>query len=420
MRFRGQILDDSGAPIVGAYLYPYSFDDGARCRSVGSGAPVPPGSFESPAPIPDGWTRVEVQIGNRKLVSEPYVQRDDEPVTLVVSGDRVTVQQAGAEPPQPTGRDLARLGVDFILDFSCYHALAVAPAVRAVDFAWLAEHGYGAIEAWLIFSRVPGVAVLDAHGKWLPGGADRLRTLLDQAASFGLHVNTRVAAADLWRSGTHDSTAQMEIFRSFGARPDIANHPALLGFDPANEGEKRGKGNGPGLGWEHISSGEASDISRVARQVAPGVAFTVSISGEPDGVLDEEHTPCGPWYVSAKTKGAAFAFCSAHDPRGPSFGDNTEGFVNRLRAALTRGGLGSLPICLVEPDRNNYGQPPSVRPADQFRKAMQGAKRAGAALWCHHNGPVGKAAWWDVTRPVREQLHPIDVQVVESARGWIS
>lgn len=386
----------------------------------------------------------------RKLAAEkgcvlisPNIDAESDPKQYISDADHVHLTNAGTRyvaqlirdalplappiggpiPPPPIGA-LPKLFVagQTIGDFSYYHALAVPASVRAVDFAWLASCGVHCIEVWLRWPRTPGADVLSERGDWIPGGADRMRALLDQAGSFGIYVNTRVTACGLWRENSHDSAAQKRCVASLARLQD---HPALLAFDVGNESENREKGpaNG-GVGYCHTSSGEYSEISRYAAQVAPHLRITVSISGPASGPLIESppekaSTPVGTWMREAKVKGARFSFASPHDPRSSQFGDRTESYVRDLRADLARDGLGSLPIGLVEPHRNDYGDPPSALPLEQFERAVKGAKRAGAFLWCHHNGPRGRERWWDPSRPVKDQLGAVDVQVVERMAEWL-
>lgn len=426
----GTLADGAGAPYEAAHVQ-YVLNGtplAGEALSVHAGNPsgFPAGYFSRPGEERFGVYTLKVTLADGRHGTVG-------PVTFDASWHAhniVPVLDPIVEPPPPPTNGNRKLGALFdasrmMLDFSMYDALAVKPEVRAVDFQKLADADFDAIEVWLIWPRTPDTDVLDSHGSWIPGGGERLKALLDQAQSYGLYVSTRVSACALARSSSHDSASQEQIVRSFAARKDIAEHPALLGLDMANEGDNRTKAKGgASTGYCHQSKGEFSKISKLGKQIAPKLRLTVSIAGPADGPIDENAgiTPSGTWYCTAVNDGSIFGYFAPHDPRSTDSGHKTESFVNRERAALNKCNAGAIPIALVEPFRDNHTPAHYKFSLSEYEAAIRGARKARAALWCLHDGPdadiVGKSVWYDPKRSTIEQLNATQQAVIPKARAW--
>lgn len=446
-RAAGRILDGAGVPVVGLTVFPYLVrnasnpqwrtvvtTDGApqvgaryahdaaavldehgtprKCETVRDADRR--GFFEFPGGLPAGVYVLEVvdSAGSKKWAWPLKVSDTQGPQDVRIGGPSTTTNPVRPLPP------IFVPGGPMLLTLTYFQGLGMSAATRAVDFAMLASRGFDGIEVWLTWpeSRAPGCSIFDPRGVEMGVGLNGLKALVEQAYGYGLLVNCRIAASHLYRTGTHDYASYKALIATMGRRPDIWNHPALLGMDWANEGNERGKGDGPGLGWEHLSSGGSGEVTQACDKTLPILRQTVSIAAPADGTLDEEHSPVGPWYGSAKRKGAKFDFCAAHDPRTPHFGDDTEAYVKALRRSLTSEGFGSsFPIALTEPNRRGSGGGATGDSlnADQFRRAVQGARRAGAALWCLHHGHFN-----DTGRPITSQLDAVESTVLDLARSW--
>ncbi len=98
-----------------------------------------------------------------------------------------------------------------------------------------------------------------------------------------------------------------------------------------------------------------------------------------------------------------------HDvPRGKGWGARTDSHVARFRAALTRAGL-DVPIYAGEPDPGAYDGG-----VEEFRRAVTGARSAGAAAWTLHT----RAAYDLRTASLDTRLDPLTRRVLDGLRSW--
>lgn len=100
-----------------------------------------------------------------------------------------------------------------------------------------------------------------------------------------------------------------------------------------------------------------------------------------------------------------------HDvPRGKGWGARTRQHVERFRAGLERAGL-SVPIYAGEPDSEAYDGG-----TEEFRRAVTGARAAGAAAWTYHT----RTAYDLGTVSLDERIDPLTRRVLGALRTWAS
>lgn len=382
-------------------------------------SPAPAGYFSKPGKEPFGRYVLRATLSDGRVAnSEPIIFGKDWRSAIIAF-----------DVPPPKERPLGAIFSPdrLMLDLSYYNVFAFPPEVRELDFIELAAADFDVIEAWFIWDRTPGASVLDERGRWLPGGADRVKALLDQLQRHGLYLSGRVSACHLWKASTHDSASTNQITRSIASRPDIANHPAFLLFDYSNESENSSKppGKRPGLGFCHTSAGQTGVILREHRKLLPKIRGSLSISGPIVGTPTEGFWPIAHQYCEMKKKGATFDAMSPllpHFERKSESGTRTESHIRLLRSEVGKCQLQNVPILLVEEFRDNH-TPPNYRfPLSQYQAAIQGSVRGDAKLWCLHNGvntaQVGKGVWYDPQKPLIPQLNETQRAVIKNARAW--
>jgi hypothetical protein len=112
---------------------------------------------------------------------------------------------------------------------------------------------------------------------------------------------------------------------------------------------------------------------------------------------------------AAIVKDLGLSMLNFHDvPRGRGWGARTARHVRRFRAALERAGL-DVPIYAGEPDRQAYG-----RGVEEFREAVSGARRAGAAAWTFHTPDAYDLA----DAPFDRRMSPLTREVLGALRSW--
>lgn len=424
----GLAVDSTGAPILGAHVtYSGITGDAVTLDAAGSASfcKARPGVCTDIIGAPGFFSRPGSEVAGTyvlHITTRDGRHGDSASIVFDLSWKAKRVTFAVPPIPDPPHAELPPFGPGHtLLGFSYYDVLGASVEVRAIDFQRLHENGFGEIEDWFIWGDLhqsdPDSSVFDSHGNWLPGGADRLKELLDQAQSYGLYVGGRVSACDLWRNDSHDSTVQKQILHSIAARPDIANHPAFLYFDPANESSDRKKGSPKGsLNWCHTSSGEYGGISKLAGQITPKIRLAMSISGPAIGPYEDNHpVPVGPFNCESIAKGAKPLFANAHDTRSPHSGSDTKKYVTDLANALKSCHHPEVPPGLPEPNRRGGGSAGQTAnlPLSEFEAGEDGARAAGAVIWVFHTA----AGFRDPSKPATDQLDPVELQFLHRVRA---
>jgi hypothetical protein len=281
---------------------------------------------------------------------------DQRPITLAVSGDRLTIDGAPA----------------FLIFVSYFDALPRAAAAGGVDadFAYLEGkvHGVRIFPNWwgepCAPLRTGPDTLIDVDGNIQPNAWRTLQTVLDRAAAHHLVVDLSLTRETVTDNG---SPARVLSFDAYAraittliGSADYMNgkYPHVL-VDVQNE-------------WPRFADAkEVEALLTGVRAADPQRILAASSSGGP-------YQPIG---LAVPNMVAAY-----HDPREKDWFtlDAATRVVNGVRAAL---GGAAQPIYLQEPAPASARCGRADHDADpaHFRDAMNHAREAGAAAWTFHS-----------------------------------
>lgn len=404
------MVDETGKPIQGAYLHPYHFEEDTKCQAVGTGAPVPPGTFQSPNPIPEGWTRVDVKLPNGTiLISNPFLVKSDEPIKLRISGGVLMAGDAPVDPDVPVGPiDPATLAKHFstgtfTFSISYYGGMSAPLPTFDSDMKWLASKGFRNIRVWPDFIKLEDrCRTFNRDGSTRPEMLAKLVKMVAIANSYGISVDVTLQCDGydfVKRSEEgYDITAHKKVVSTLATT--FKGNPGVSNIDVANEGGQRGPGGNGSPKWGHISPGRYSEI----QDQNPGAPLTFSVDGDATRISDE--------YNLNLERGNKFKFLAPHFPRTSSAPKNEGAFVKELRSKLSASGK-SIPIYNQEPFRRGIAGDSNAGPwkASDFIDAANNARSAGSVGFCLHNGH-----WNFEQKSLQEQLDSEEMGFV----NWVA
>ena len=282
---------------------------------------------------------------------------------------KVKVERVGATADKEGGLGITADGTGFTLDGKAtflkgisYFGYGSGPDAvgLAVDLDAMQNMGVNWLRLWVTWREY---SMLTRDGSLIGSAAERLVHVLDL-------LDTRGMVADLTMNREADDTKARLCAGSAGLCGGLADQAAHLRglralanltlpfrrvyFDLANEhnvGDSR-----------YVNHTEIRALRDAVKGIDPQRLVTASC----DGHLSMEER---------------LDFVSAHLPRGEGCAAKTNSLSRSIIAAMpTR-----VPLHLQEPFRRDYS--PSWNPsAEEFFEDLAGARAAGAAGWCFHNG----------------------------------
>lgn len=271
-------------------------------------------------------------------------------VNLAVQGDHFTVN---GEPR-------------FLAFISYFDALDATD--NTADFQFLRSQGIDGVRVfpnwWTVAGQTfAGDTLIRSDGSLDPNTVQQFHRFLGAAQQQGIVVDLSFSVESVSTSGSGSPTLGMDaLVRGLrSAAEQFAPYRGVL-FDLQNESDINRPLQNPGvpnrLGF---TEDELRQLVQAVKSVDPGRIVTASVTGDSGAAVGR----------AQRTGQDVVAF---HDPRVPSFAQDTLFHVQTLRAF---GG----PIYLQEPPKpSDVGQG-----ADAFRTAINNAKRAGAAAYCYHH-----------------------------------
>jgi hypothetical protein len=280
---------------------------------------------------------------------------------LIASGAGMTATRLGLKGSQFTLNGKPA----FLLGMSYYGGLGASEANLARDLDELKRDGFNWIRVWATWSGFDNdVSAVDGEGNPREPYLHRLRHLLTECDRRGMAVDVtlsrgngengspRLPTMEAHRRAVETLVRELKPYRNWY-------------LDLSNEHDVRDA--------RYTSYEDLSKLRESVKRIDPQRLLTASHSG----------SDMGPEELQKYLFTVTVDFLAPHRPRDPESPGQTEGITRRYLNKMKNLGR-VVPILYQEPFRRGYG---SWQPqAKDYLTDLNGARAAGAAGWCFHNG----------------------------------
>jgi len=252
----------------------------------------------------------------------------------------------------------------FLYGISYYGALGASEEFMREDLADMQRYGLNWIRVWANWAAFSNnVSVVDEEGRARPPFLSKLQWLVGECDRRGMLVDVTLSRGD----GSAGSPRLQTLEAHRRAVEVIVEALKAYGnwyLDLSNERNIRDK--------RFTSLDDLKNLRELVRKLDPTRLVTASDGGD----ISKED-------LSAYLQVARVDFISPHRPREPASPAQTEA-KSRQYLAWMEEIHHIAPLHYQEPFRRGYGK--WEPKADDFITDTRGAKAAGAAGWCFHNG----------------------------------